>query len=166
MIISVRPCRYWCYWQFGEATAALAASKRQTNPTHVTAARHWFIPRFPLVRKPAAQFVLRDAVQVGRQLLQAPLGVDGVAAAAATLRRCCPQASVSTVVKPGDPKYALIDLADDWEEEGTKTADCIFLGARGVRGVERFLLGSVSTAVAMNAHCSVEIVHLRRGSAV
>jgi len=95
-----------------------------------------------------------------------PSGTRIVAAAAATLRRCCPQASVTTVVKLGDPKYALIDLADDWEEEGTKGADCIFLGARGVRGVERFLLGSVSTAVAMNAHCSVEIVHLRRGSAV
>lgn len=93
-------------------------------------------------------------------------GTRIVAAAAATLRRCCPQASVATDVKLGDPKYAIIDLADAWEEEGTKGADCIFLGARGVRGVERFLLGSVSTAVAMNAHCSVEIVHLRRGSAV
>jgi len=96
----------------------------------------------------------------------APSGTRIVAAAAATLRRRCPQVSVTTVVKPGDPKYALVDLADDWEEEGTKGADCIFLGATGVRGVERFLLGSVSTAVAMNAHCSVEIVHLRRGSAV
>ena len=93
-------------------------------------------------------------------------GTRIVAAAAATLRRCCPQASVATDVKLGDPKYAIIELADAWEEEGTKGADCIFLGARGVRGVERFLLGSVSTAVAMNAHCSVEIVHLRRGSAV
>ena len=40
-------------------------------------------------------------------------------------------------------------------------ADCIFVGARGVRGLERFLLGSVSTTVATNAHCSVEIVHRR-----
>ena len=38
-------------------------------------------------------------------------------------------------------------------------ADCIFVGARGVRGLKRLLLGSVSSAVAMNAHCSVEIVH-------
>ncbi|CAG0957021.1 Universal stress protein/MSMEI_3859 [Phycisphaerales bacterium] len=92
-------------------------------------------------------------------------GTRIVAEAAATLRRLCPQVSVSTVVKPGDPKYALIDLADDWEEDGVKGADCIFVGARGVRGVERFLLGSVSTAVAMNADCSVEIVHPRRGPA-
>lgn len=96
----------------------------------------------------------------------APSGIRIVAAAAETLRRRCPQVSVTTVVKPGDPKYALIDLADAWEGDGTKGADCIFLGARGVRGVERFLLGSVSTAVAMNASCSVEIVHPRRASAV
>jgi len=34
-----------------------------------------------------------------------------------------------------------------------------------VRGIKRFLLGSVSTAVAMNARCSVEIVRPRRGPA-
>lgn len=96
----------------------------------------------------------------------APSGTRIVAEAAATLRRQCLQASVSTVVKPGDPKYAIIDLADGWEENGVKGADCIFVGAKGVRGLERFLLGSVSTAVAMNAHCSVEIVHPRRGPAV
>jgi len=44
-----------------------------------------------------------------------------------------------------------------------KGADCIVVGAAGVRGIERFLLGSVSTAVAMGAHCSVEIVHASAG---
>lgn len=38
-------------------------------------------------------------------------------------------------------------------------ASCIFLGARGLTRFERFVLGSVSTAVAMRAECSVEIVH-------
>ena len=37
-------------------------------------------------------------------------------------------------------------------------ADCIFVGARGLNGLERLLLGSVSTAVASYAHCSVEVV--------
>jgi hypothetical protein len=37
-------------------------------------------------------------------------------------------------------------------------ADCIFVGARGLSQVERFLLGSVSSAVAARASCSVEVV--------
>jgi nucleotide-binding universal stress UspA family protein len=59
---------------------------------------------------------------------------------------------VSSVVKEGDPRQVLIDEAEQWE------ADCIFVGARGLRSFERFLLGSVSTAVVARAHCSVEVV--------
>ncbi|MGZ8520121.1 MAG: universal stress protein [Candidatus Binatia bacterium] len=60
--------------------------------------------------------------------------------------------SVSEIVKEGDPKEVLV------EEAERLRADCIFLGARGLRRLERFLLGSVSTAVAARAQCSVEIV--------
>jgi nucleotide-binding universal stress UspA family protein len=60
--------------------------------------------------------------------------------------------TVTTAVKEGDPKRVLIEEASIWG------AECIFLGARGLRRVERFLLGSVSTAVATRAQCSVEIV--------
>ena len=59
---------------------------------------------------------------------------------------------VSSVVKEGDPKQVLILEAEQWE------ADCIFVGARGLRSFERFLPGSVSTAVVARAHCSVEVV--------
>lgn len=61
--------------------------------------------------------------------------------------------AVSPIVKEGDPKQVLIEEAEHWG------ADCIFVGARGLRRLERFLLGSVSTAVATRAHCSVEVVH-------
>jgi nucleotide-binding universal stress UspA family protein len=37
-------------------------------------------------------------------------------------------------------------------------ADCIFVGARGMGRLERFLIGSVSLGVAARAHCSVEVV--------
>jgi nucleotide-binding universal stress UspA family protein len=74
------------------------------------------------------------------------------------LKARCPEASVSMVVRPGDPKYGLLDIAETWEGAG---ADCVFVGATGVRGIERFLVGSVSTTVALNAPCSVEIVHRR-----
>ncbi len=66
---------------------------------------------------------------------------------------CAAGLVVSSVVKEGDPKRVLIEEAEQWG------ADCIFVGARGLRRLERFLLGSVSTAVAARAHCSVEVVH-------
>jgi len=60
--------------------------------------------------------------------------------------------TVSTAIKEGDPKRILTDEAKQWG------ADCIFVGARGLRGIGRFLLGSVSAAVVARAHCSVEVV--------
>jgi nucleotide-binding universal stress UspA family protein len=60
--------------------------------------------------------------------------------------------TVSTVVKLGDPRNVLLAEARRWE------ADTVFVGARGVRGIRRFLLGSVSTAVAMQGPCPVEVV--------
>jgi nucleotide-binding universal stress UspA family protein len=43
-------------------------------------------------------------------------------------------------------------------------AHCIFVGARGMGRLERFLIGSVSLGVATRAHCSVEVV--RSGGSV
>jgi nucleotide-binding universal stress UspA family protein len=63
---------------------------------------------------------------------------------------------VSSVIKEGDPKYVLLNEAEHWE------ADCIFTGARGHSRVERFMIGSVSAAVAARAQCSVEVVRPRR----
>ena len=57
-----------------------------------------------------------------------------------------------TIVTLEDPKSFLTRLAEDWN------ADCIFLGAKGHRFLERVFLGSVSSAVAARAHCSVEVV--------
>jgi len=64
------------------------------------------------------------------------------AGCAATLQICA-----------GNPKQILVEEATRWN------ADSIFVGANcfGSR-VERFLLGSVSAAVAARAHCSVEVV--------
>ena len=60
--------------------------------------------------------------------------------------------NVSSSIVEGEPKFVLIEYANKWE------ADCIFVGARGLTRIERFLLGSVSGSVASRAHCSVEIV--------
>lgn len=58
----------------------------------------------------------------------------------------------SSVITEGNPKTALLDEAEAWG------ADSIFIGARGLKGINRLLLGSVSAAVAARARCSVEIV--------
>ena len=81
-----------------------------------------------------------------------------VSEAEAFVRRLRPDLIINTLVQPAAPKYALISAGEEWNEE---RADCIFVGASGTRGLERFLLGSVSTSVAMNAACSVEVVRHR-----
>jgi len=52
----------------------------------------------------------------------------------------------------GSPKQVLLEEAEAWG------ADLIVVGSHGRRGLDRFLLGSVSQAVALHAPCSVEIV--------
>lgn len=56
------------------------------------------------------------------------------------------------VFKDAVPQKLLFEEAETWD------ADCIFVGAHGMNAVERFMIGSVSSAVAARAHCSVEVV--------
>jgi nucleotide-binding universal stress UspA family protein len=51
----------------------------------------------------------------------------------------------------GDPRVLILDHAKEWG------ADLIVLGSHGRRGLDRMLMGSVSQAVAMHAHYSVEV---------
>ena len=66
------------------------------------------------------------------------------------LRSAGPATSVVTEEK--EPKRLLLGEAESW------SADCVSVGARGMGGFGRWLLGSVSSAVAARARCSVEIV--------
>jgi nucleotide-binding universal stress UspA family protein len=59
----------------------------------------------------------------------------------------------SVLQEKGDPKKVLLEEARKWN------ADSIFVGMRDFKSAfERFRLGSVSTSVVTNAHCSVEVV--------
>src|SRR5215472_1413463 len=59
------------------------------------------------------------------------------------------------IVEEGDPRDVLVRQVD------ARNIDTIFVGARGLGRVRRFLLGSVSSAAVADAPCSVEIVRQR-----
>jgi len=58
----------------------------------------------------------------------------------------------AVMIRKGKPADEIVDEAETWG------ADCVFVGAKGTRGIERLLLGSVSSAVSGRAICSVEVV--------
>jgi len=63
--------------------------------------------------------------------------------------------TTKTIVREGDAKTSILEYADQC------SPDLIVVGSHGRKGLDRFLLGSVSDAVARHARCSVQIVRLR-----
>jgi nucleotide-binding universal stress UspA family protein len=62
---------------------------------------------------------------------------------------------VTTNVLRGDAKERIVEEAEQWD------ADLVIVGSHGYGAVKRFVLGSVSHAVAMHSPCSVEIIRCR-----
>ena len=91
------------------------------------------------------------AVNLAEWIAQETERVNKVVEGAADMLRSA-GLKVSIVVKDREPKALLCSEAEDL------MADCIFVGARGMGRLERFLIGSVSSGVAARAHCSVEVV--------
>lgn len=75
--------------------------------------------------------------------------------AAKVLRTKNPELTITTAILNGSPKSVIL------EEAETLVADLIIVGSRGYGAVKRFMLGSVSQAVALHAKCSVEIVRIQ-----
>jgi nucleotide-binding universal stress UspA family protein len=61
----------------------------------------------------------------------------------------------SVAVPVGNPKAVVLDEAKEWG------ADLVVVGSHGRHGIDRVLMGSTSEAVAMHAHCSVEVIRER-----
>jgi nucleotide-binding universal stress UspA family protein len=59
---------------------------------------------------------------------------------------------VETHAREGEPAKVILEVAQE------QNADLIVVGARGLTGFERFLLGSVSSKLSHHASCSVMIV--------
>lgn len=75
--------------------------------------------------------------------------------AAKVLRTKNPELTITTAILNGSPKSVII------EEAETFGADLIIVGSHGYGAVKRFMLGSVSQAVALHAKCSVEIIRIQ-----
>jgi nucleotide-binding universal stress UspA family protein len=58
-------------------------------------------------------------------------------------------------IEEGDAREAILDYAERWP------ADLIVVGSHGRKGLQRFLIGSVSETVARHARCSVAIIRTR-----
>jgi nucleotide-binding universal stress UspA family protein len=87
--------------------------------------------------------VVENHYQVARRVIDRML---------ASLRASGNQFDLTGDIIEGAPKQVLLEEAEAWG------ADLIVVGSHGRRGLDRFLLGSVSQAVALHARCSVEIV--------
>lgn len=131
------------------AEAAVAAAANRAWPTGTEALLVYVLdPVTNVMRDPSNLSVLQrvteaDVAETGwvRNVLERSVELLNAAGIAASL-----------LVTKGNPKSVLVSEAEIWG------ADSIFLGAKGIRGAERLLLGSVSAAVAARATCSVEVV--------
>ncbi|PYP89219.1 MAG: hypothetical protein DMG65_14005 [Candidatus Angelobacter sp. Gp1-AA117] len=59
---------------------------------------------------------------------------------------------VSSQVEEGDARDVILNCAQSWHP------DLILMGSHGRKGLDRFMLGSVSEAITRHAPCSVEVV--------
>jgi nucleotide-binding universal stress UspA family protein len=77
---------------------------------------------------------------------------DGAEAARKILSDSTRGLTVETLMPTGDPRGVILDTSDAWP------ADLIVLGSHGLRGFDRFLIGSVAESVAIHGRCSVEVI--------
>jgi nucleotide-binding universal stress UspA family protein len=122
-----------------DAQAAVAFLKALPLPPESTLRLQIVVtlPSFAHDVLPTREFE-RSALEASRGVLdEARAGLSGQGLA------------IETDVAVGDPKAEIVRIAEEWK------ADLLVLGARGLSGIARFLLGSVSLAVAHHVRCPV-----------
>ncbi len=75
-----------------------------------------------------------------------------------TVRPSNPRIPVTHTLLEGDPASEIVQYAAE------SKVDVIVMGTHGRSGVERLLMGSVAERVLRDAHCSVLVVKLPRGT--
>ena len=87
--------------------------------------------------------------------LQQGEALQHLQSAVAVLAQVGVQGTITSALLQGLPKDTIVAAAEEWG------ADLVILGSHGYGPLRRFFLGSVSSYVANNAPCSVEIVRPR-----
>lgn len=137
---------------FSDATVEEVASRPwpRGSEVRVLSALHLQFAPTPEVWALPASYYARVEETMRQQ------GEQAVGEAAARLRESDSERetplTVTTEVIPGHAEEIIIETARKWD------ADLIVVGSHGHSGMGRFLLGSISQAVASHAPCSVEIV--------
>jgi nucleotide-binding universal stress UspA family protein len=108
--------------------------------------------QFPCLLPP---ILVKEAICDELLQVQQKLAAEHVGQAAALLRDRAPNLHVTTEVFAGSPKKVIVEEAERWG------ADLIMVGSHGYGPAGRFMLGSVSHAVALHAPCSVEVARRR-----
>jgi nucleotide-binding universal stress UspA family protein len=139
----------------GSPSSAVALEKIATRPwapgteVEIVSVAHSTVPYLPEPTLVLATFhhemLEQDRQRVAERLERAAARLSAI-----------PGLTVVTKALEGDPKEAIVREAEAWG------ADLVVVGSHGYGPVHRFLLGSVSLAVALHAPCSVEIVRIPR----
>jgi nucleotide-binding universal stress UspA family protein len=99
------------------------------------------------------QAMYRERIESGATTVNINLQEVGDNVAARAVREAeAAGVKVMSHANAGDPAEAILDTASE------QNADLIVVGSRGLSGVQRFLLGSVSHKVSELATCNVMIV--------
>jgi nucleotide-binding universal stress UspA family protein len=109
-------------------------------------------PSAPLLKPPYFSHEKMEELR-GRDMQRAQ---QAVCVAETILRGAGLESSSTIAVPAATPKELILSEAAEWG------AELIVAGSHGRRAVSRFLLGSVSEAVALHAQCSVEIIRRSR----
>lgn len=130
-------------WPVGSEVCVLSAIHLPMTPTPET----WALP----------DSYYAHAEKVGRHHAEEVIGEAVARLNESNAARKAPL-TITTKAIVGHAEETIIGTAKEWG------ADLIVLGSHGYRGFRRFLLGSVSQAVASHAPCSVEIVREKASS--
>lgn len=157
-VVSTAPCTVQIVRDAGEAQTidsgrrvliATDGSKTSTEAARAVAARPW--PEgseFRAISVEEPWTIKSSRVTDEKEAQEAVSSAQQVLASAGL--------KATGAVLSGNTKQAILQEAQSW------AAELIVVGSHGRRGFRRFLLGSVSEAVAMNAHCSVVVVRAAR----